>query len=111
MRLYVQCHYCRNRIYINSPAQVRGELPFQFVLRCPQIGCSSYGRDEVYTRNEVLAESGIGGATGGAIVIGALGALIAGPIGAIIGGLIGGSAGSNSDQADREAAERFNTSW
>lgn len=111
MRLFVQCHYCRNRIYINSPAQTRAELPYQFILRCPQLGCPVCGRDEIYTRTEVFAESGVGGAAGGAVVLGALGALIAGPIGAIIGGLIGVNAGSNADQVDREAAERFNNSW
>ncbi|KAB2946262.1 MAG: hypothetical protein OIN84_02060 [Candidatus Methanoperedens sp.] len=111
MRLYVQCQYCRNKIYINSPAQLRGELPFQFVLRCQQIGCSVYGRDAFYTRNEVFAETNVGGAVSGAIVLGALGALVAGPIGAVIGGLIGSKAGSNTDELDRKAVERFNSSW
>lgn len=111
MRLYVQCHYCGNRIYINSPAQVRGQLPFQFVLRCPQLGCPVYGRDEVYMRNEVFAEPGINGAAGGAIVLGALGALVAGPLGLIIGGILGGAAGNNADQADRDATARFPSSY
>lgn len=111
MRLYVQCHYCRNRIYINSQAQVRGELPFQFGLRCQQIGCSVCGQDVGYNRNEVFAETNVSGAVGGAVVLGALGALVAGPIGAVIGGLIGGKAGSNTDQLDREAVVRFNNSW
>jgi len=116
MRLYVHCRYCGNKIYINSPAKIRAELPYQFTLRCQQPNCpvhdryKIYGRGEIYGQYEVIAEPGIGGLVGGALVTGILGGLVAGPIGALIGGVLGGSVGSASDQADREASERFNAS-
>ena len=110
MKLYVYCHYCRGKIYFNSPAQNRGELPFQFVLRCPQLNCSAHRQDIAYFRNEVIAESDQKAALSGAIILGALGAVVGGSIGAVIGGLIGAKAGSDTDQADNMAVERFNNS-
>lgn len=110
MRLYVACRHCGNKIYINSPARIRAELPYQFVLRCKNLGCPMRYNNEVYTSYDVVAETGFSGTVGGAIVTGVLGGLVAGPIGAAIGALVGGSAGSNTDRADREAVERFNKS-
>ena len=110
MRLYVYCHYCRNRIYFNSSARTRGELPFQFVFTCPQINCSAHGFDEPYFRNEVIAESDQSAALSGTIILGAFGALVGGPVGAVIGGLIGATAGSNTDHTDSIAIEEFNNS-
>lgn len=110
MKLYIYCHYCGTKIYFNSPAQSRGELPFQFVLRCPQSICSTRGQDIVYSRNDVIAESDQKAALSGAIILGALGAVVGGTIGAVIGGLIGAKAGSDTDQADNMAVEVFNNS-
>ena len=110
MRLYVYCHYCRNRIYFNSSARTRGELPFQFVFTCPQINCSAHGFDEAYFRNEVIAESDQSAKLSGTIILGAFGALVGGPVGAVIGGLIGAKAGSNTDQENDIAVEEFNNS-
>lgn len=111
MKLFVICKYCRNKLYINSPAKIRGELPFQFIVHCRQMGCSANGRDAYYTRNEVFAESNVSNAVSGAILLGSLGAVVAGPIGAAVGGLIGIKAGSDTDKQDKEAVERFNNSW
>lgn len=110
MRLYVKCLYCGNNIYINSPAQTRTELPFQFVLRCPQLNCSANRLDITYFRNQVFAESGQAAALSGLIILGALGALVSGPVGAVIGGLLGAKAGSDTDETDRMAVARFNNS-
>lgn len=109
MKLFVYCHHCESKIYLNSPAKTRNELPLNFVLKCSQIICPSHSQDIVYFRNEVKAESDLSGAVSGAIILGALGAVVGGAAGAIIGGLIGASAGSNSDQDDM-SVERFNNS-
>ena len=109
MKLFVYCRFCESKIYLNSPAKTRDELPFNFVLKCPQIICSSHGQDVTYFRNEVKAESDLSDVVSGAIILGALGAVVGGAAGAIIGGLIGASAGSNSDQDDI-LVERFNNS-
>ena len=110
MKLYVNCHYCGNKIYLNSPAQTRSELPFNFVLKCSQYICSAQRQDIDYFRNEVKAEPDLSGAVSGAIILGALGAVAGGPAGALIGGLIGAKAGSNTDQTDDMAVQRFNNS-
>ncbi|GBE19278.1 hypothetical protein BMS3Abin16_01893 [archaeon BMS3Abin16] len=116
MKLYVACKYCRKKIYFNSPAKIRAELPYLFNLQCqqpnchPHVGHQIYGRGEIYNRSEVKAELGISGLVGGALVTGILGGLVAGPIGLLLGGALGGGVGSASDQTDREAVERFNAS-
>lgn len=110
MKLFVKCHQCNSKIYIQSSARVRSELPYQFNLRCNQISCFKNKHDDIYTQYDVLAEPGDANATSSMIVLGALGALIAGGPGAVVGGLIGALAGSQSEQPDREAVERFNRS-
>ena len=110
MRLYVSCHECGNKIYINSPAQTRNELPFNFALKCPQFTCSGYIEDSAYFQYEVKAELDQKGAISGALILGALGAVAGGSAGALIGGLIGAAAGSNTDQEDSIAVKRFNNS-
>lgn len=109
MRLFVYCHHCKNKIYVNSHAKTRYELPFNFILKCSIIKCYAHSQDRSYSRNEVQAESGQSGAVSGAIILGVLGAVVGGGAGALLGGLIGATAGSNSDQ-DRLAVERFNNS-
>jgi hypothetical protein len=110
MQLFVTCRYCSNKIYINSNARVRSELPCQFFLHCTQPLCQSGYQNQIYTPWEVQAESGVAGVVGGAVVFGALGGLIAGPAGAVLGGIIGGAVGSTSDQSEKEAVWRFNNS-
>ena len=110
MRLFVYCNYCRNKIYFNSSVQTRNELPFNFVLKCPQFTCSVHGEDIAYFRNDVKAETDQRGVISGALILGVLGAVAGGPAGAVLGGLIGGAAGSNTDKSDSIAVERFNNS-
>lgn len=111
MRLFVECHHCGGKIYLNSPAKTRQELPYQFTLRCPQLKCPYNKMNEIYTSRDVSAEQGFSNEVGGAVVLGALGGLVAGPLGLFAGAVIGKNAGSDIDRADAEAVERFNASW
>jgi len=110
MRLFVICRYCQGKIYINSTARNRSELPYQFSLQCIQPACSLRNQNQIFTSHDVQAEPGVAGLVSGAIVLGALAGLIAGPEGAILGGFIGALLGSSSDQAENEAVRRFNES-
>ena len=110
MRLFVNCPHCRNNIYFNSPARTRNELPFNFVLKCAQINCPTHGQDITFYSNEVQAEVDRNGGLSGALILGGLGGIMGGPVGAVIGGLIGLKAGSNSNQEEILAVERFNNS-
>jgi len=110
MQLFVFCRYCNNKIYINSNARVRSELPYQFLLQCTQPACPSGCQNQIFTSRDVQAEQGVAGFIGGAVVLGALGGLIAGPAGLILGGILGGAVGSKSDQSENETVWRFNSS-
>lgn len=110
MRLFVYCQHCGNNIYFNSPVKTRNELPFNFILRCGQINCPSLGQDLTFYNYEVQAEVDRKGVLSGALILGGLGGIMGGPVGALIGGLIGVKAGSNSDQEEIIAVERFNNS-
>jgi hypothetical protein len=110
MRLFVICRYCYNKIYINSNARVRSELPYQFLLHCTQPACLSGYQNQIFTSHNVQAEPGVAGLIGGAVVLGALGGLIAGPAGVILGAILGGTVGSTSDQSENEAVRGFNNS-
>lgn len=110
MRLFVYCTNCGQKIYLNSTAKYRSELPFQFFLRCQNFSCQANSQNIVYSPYNVSAEPGYGGLLGGGIVGGAIGALIGGPAGALLGGLLGGIIGSDSDKSDWQDVERFNNS-
>lgn len=104
LRLYVICRnpQCNTRIYLQSPAQLKTELPIFFSLQC-----SNCNLHHTYSRNEVIAETNNGAGIGGAVAGGALG-LIGGPIGLILGAIIGGIAGGAADREDEEKVRRFN---
>ena len=110
MQLFVICRSCNTKIYINSNARVRSELPYQFLLHCTQPTCPSGYQNQIFTPRDVQAEPGVAGLIGGAVVLGALGGLIAGPAGLILGGILGGAVGSTSDQSENEPVWRFNNS-
>lgn len=92
------------KIYINTIAKARHELPSNFQLSCHQ------GHINYYYPHEVLAITGPPSATPGLIIGGLLGAAIGGSLGAIGGAVILASAGANYDEKEREAVKRFNES-
>jgi len=109
MKLYVTCRHCNDRIYINSPARNRSELPFQFSLQCLGTNCHFHG-NVAYSRNDVFAETDRNGALSGAIILGGLGFLSFGIIGGLIGGGAGLLYGSSIDNDDVTAVRVFNNS-
>lgn len=102
MRLYAVCRYCNNRIYLQSTAQARNQLPTFFSLVCPR--CKNGSE---YSRQEVIAEATAGGSIGGAVVGGIVG-LLGGPLGLIVGTIIGGGAGAAADNSDARRVRQFN---
>lgn len=104
MRLYVICYRCGAKIFIQSTAKVRSELPLSFQLTC------FHGHQQIYSNYEVLAEPEVGKTPAGIIIGGLLGALLFGPIGALGGAALLGGAGASAEAADKIAVERFNTS-
>lgn len=106
MKLYVMCRICGRKVYIDSPAKIRKELPYQFSLQC-----ANCYNNIVYYRKDVLAESGQIYGVGGLLVLGGLGLWALGPIGGIVGGLIGAKAGKDKDTEESKSVEVFNNSW
>jgi len=104
LKLYVICPRCGAKILIQSTAKVRGELPYSFELIC------NLGHKEIYNSHNVLAGPELGKVQGGIIIGGLLGAVIGGPLGAVLGGIILGGAGASTDNTEKEAVARFNTS-
>lgn len=104
MRLYVTCRNGSHRIYFQSPAQERGQLPDNFPLTCPIDG--SVAR---FQPSEVTAEPNVGGTAGGAILGGIIG-ILGGPLGVLLGGALGGTIGGAAERGDHESARRFNGS-
>ncbi len=109
MKLYIRCRHCNNRIYINSTARTRNELPFRFTLQCLEPNCFLHGRN-VYSPNDVYAESEQMGSLSGAIILGGLGLLSFGILGGLIGGGAGFLVGRPSDNDDMQAARIFDES-
>ena len=105
LRLFIVCPNCRAKIYLDTTARVRAELPAYFEIKCFTCNYTA-----LYNSSQVLAEPTGALMPTGVIVGGVGGAIIGGPIGALIGAAIGASAGSKADSDDREAAERFNNS-
>lgn len=109
MKLYIICHHCRNKIYLNLVALSRQEVAnswgYTFNINCPYCSYAS-----TYTVNEIFAEEGPSSAVGGAVLGGLIG-LIGGPLGMLIGGAVGGLAGSNADEEERKRVGRFNNGW
>lgn len=103
MRLYVNCPECKQRIYFNSAAKSRSELPLQFYLSCTSISCS---KKRVYSPHEVFAEPNLT-VTAGAVLGGLVG-LLGGPVGIVVGTLIGSGLGKTSENTEKEAVDRFN---
>ncbi len=103
MRLYVICRHCNQKIYFNSPAKSRRELPAFFQLKCPNVTCQ---QTNLYNSFEVYAEPALT-ATSGAVLGGLLGLLL-GPEGAVGGAILGGAIGKAKEQEEKEAVERFN---
>ena len=110
MRLYVMCLTCNAKIYINSSAQFRNELPYSFTLRCQNPICQQFNHEAFFNRNEVYAEQDYLGVIGPTLILGALGGLVGGAPGALIGGIIGVATGSNADDSDKIKVQRFNNS-
>lgn len=104
MRLYVTCRHCGGRIYLQSPAKTRADLPVSFELTCTI--CTA---KNIYYSSEVIAESGRGITAGVAILGGIVGAIF-GPGGALAGAILGAGAGGSLEEQDKTAATRFNQS-
>lgn len=102
MRLYVRCQNCGNKVYLESPAQARSQLPPYFSLRCPHCG-----NESEYTPQDVTSEATPGASVGGAVAGGLVG-LLGGPLGLILGVILGGGAGAAADNSDAQRARRFN---
>lgn len=104
MRHFVICKHCNSRLYINTKARIRAELPFSFT-----IVCSICNKVSFYYPYEVTAETSVIGSSGGALLGGLLG-LASGGAGAIIGALLGAALGGSGEKVDNDAVQRFNTS-
>ena len=89
MRLYVTCRHCGGRIYLQSPAKTKADLPVSFELTC--LVCNS---TYFYSSSDVTAESGRGITAGVAILGGIVGAIF-GPGGALAGAILGAGAGGH----------------
>lgn len=103
MRLYVTCRHCGQKIYFNSSAVSRSQLPPLFQLKCQNFYCN---HAENFTSQDVIAEPGLN-ATNGAVLGGLLG-LLGGPQGAAIGAVIGAGIGGKREADEKEVVERFN---
>ncbi len=99
------CRICRRKIYIDSLAKIRNELPYQFSLQC-----SNDYNNMVYYRKDVFAESDQIYGVGGLLILGGLGLWALGPIGGIVGSLIGVKVGKNKDTEDLKSVGIFNNS-
>jgi len=104
MKYYVLCKECGVKIYINTIAKARYELPYSFELNCYK------GHINCYYSGEVWADAGVSSATSGLIIGGLLGSAILGPLGAVSGAVIFARAGLNRDEKEREDVKRFNKS-
>lgn len=105
MKLYMDCHCCGKKIYLDSNAETRYDLLNQwgptFQIMCPHCKQQSF-----YDVNEVNGEFDNKAAPGA--VVGGLIGLLAGPIGLIAGGTLGGLIGNNISDAEKKKVERFN---
>lgn len=110
MKLFVNCHECGAKIYLEEKAQVRSELPSLFKVRCNKEYCSLNNFDNLYSLNEVFAESDYVSTKKSALVGGALGFLIAGPMGVVVGGSISSLLASQIQHPDQEEVKKFNES-
>lgn len=104
MKYYVKCKECDFKIYFQTEASVRQELPNIFELTCYK------GHRGFFNNYDVFAESGVSGYNTGTIIGGIIGGAVAGTIGAISGAAILAIAGLNFDQKEKLAVERFNQS-
>jgi len=106
MRLFVLCNHCNQKIYFNSTAQSRNQLPSVFQLKCSNLSC---GHVDVYYSRNVTAEPTIT-ATSGAFLGGILGLLL-GPEGAVGGALLGAAYGKKKQDEEQATVDRFNSGW
>ncbi|GAH66334.1 unnamed protein product [marine sediment metagenome] len=73
-----------------------------------KISCPFCGIQNIYNPNEIFAEEGKGAPLTGTAIGAIVGGLIGGPAGLILGGALGGTVGLNSEQKEKEIAEKFN---
>jgi|GEM_PF-1006581 len=109
MKLYIsRCKTCNNKIYLGVQARNRMDLKYRigdtFSIQCPT--CHTIN---IYSPNDVYAETSSNSALGGGVVGGLVG-LLGGPIGLLIGGAIGGALGNENDKTDKDNVNRFNSS-
>ncbi len=104
MRLFVYCKGCGQKIYLNSYAKHRYELPSLFQLKCANLSCSHFG---YYMPQDVVAEPNLTAASGA--ILGAALGLLLGPEGALTGGILGAAIGSKQEKEDLDEVNRFNS--
>lgn len=105
MKYYITCKNCSRKFNVATNALTRSDLPTNFNLTCPfcrQINsCNPW---DVYTETSILGSQGMA-------VLGGLVGLLAGGAGALLGAGLGAAVGKKNEEKDREAVERFNSSW
>lgn len=105
MKLYLYCHNCNHKIYLNSDAKSRRQLANSWGTNF-NITCPNCGHTYRYHVNHVSAETS-DGAVPGAFIGGLLG-LLGGPIGLLVGGIAGGAI---SNENAKSEVNRFNSNY
>lgn len=108
MRLYIDCHNCGFRTYLNVVEETRNDLADYLGSQYFTIDCSYCDIADTYSVNEVFAERGSSTVPGGAMLGGIVGALIGGPIGILLGGGAGAYLGDLGDTQEENRINRFN---
>ncbi|MYL18124.1 hypothetical protein GLW36_15940 [Halorubrum terrestre] len=101
MRVYVECKYCGEKIYLDEIREKRSDYPLSMKISCAE--CENSAR---YKRNDLEAEPSGNSTAVGTILGGATGAL-AGPVGVAIGAGVGGMLGNASDNDDQRRIKEF----
>ena len=109
MRLYIECHNCGSRTYLNVVTETRNGLVDYIGSQNFTIDCSYCNIANTYYVNEVFAERGSSTVPGGAMLGGIVGAFIGGPIGILLGGGAGAYFGERGDAQEENRVNRFNT--
>lgn len=101
MKVYVECEYCDEKIYLDEVHESPSQYPTPLQLEC------SNGHIHTYSRNDLRAEKSGSALAAGAIVGGLAGA-VGGPAGVAIGAGVGSALGANQDQEEEERVKHFN---